>query len=211
MESRLWQWSPLQISTADNEERWRQGCPFPQYHYSNNGLLYFEDSMGNTRLCVPKSLQNEIMSKSHNVILELAHGRYYKTYNRISVTYYWPWMSWEIKSFVNSCDVCQKNKPRINAPIGLLQPIPIHSQPFEVVTMDLIPELPLSNGFNNILVIIDKLMKYTIFIPTMTRIGKVEMAKLFFMHVVTKFGIPQQVISDWDVRWHGDFGRKCVG
>lgn len=105
-------------------------------------------------------------------------------------------MSREIKSSVNTCDVCQKTKPRRHAPIGLLQPIPIPSQPFEVVTMDFIPELPSSNGFDNILVIVDKLTKYAIFIPTTTKISEVEMARLFFKHVVAKFGIPRQVISD---------------
>jgi len=39
--------------------------------------------------------------------------------------------------------------------------------------MDFIPELPLSNGFDNILVIMDKLTKYAIFIPTTTTITEV--------------------------------------
>ena len=194
------------LQTIRNDES--EDIPFPQYHYSDNGLLYFEDSMGNTRLCVPRSLRNEIMSEGHDIISESAHGGYYKTYNRISATYYWPRMSREIKSFVNTCDVCQKTKPRRHAPIGLLQPIPIPSQPFEVVTMDFIPELPLSNGFDNILVIVDKLTKYAIFIPTTTRIGEVETAKLFFKHVIAKFGIPRQVISDRDTRWRGDFWKE---
>ena len=42
--------------------------PFPQYQYSDNGLLYFEDSMQNTRMCVPKGLRNEIMSEAHVII-----------------------------------------------------------------------------------------------------------------------------------------------
>ena len=182
--------------------------PYPQYQYSDNGLLYFEDSMGNTRMCVPKQLRNEIMSEGHDIISESAHSGYYKTYNRISATYYWPWMSRDIKNFVNTCDVCQKTKPRRHAPIGLLQPIPIPSQPFEVVTMDFIPELPLSNGFDNILVIVDKLTKYAIFIPTTVRINEIDSAKLFFKHVITKFGIPRQIISDRDTRWRGDFWRE---
>jgi hypothetical protein len=61
-----------------------------------------------------------------------------------------------------------------------LQPIPIPSQPFEVVSVDFIPELPLSDGFDNILVIVDKLTKYRIFIPTTRNIMEVETAALFF-------------------------------
>ena len=67
--------------------------PYPQYQYSDSGLLYFEDRMGNTKMCVPKGLRNEIMSKAHDIISESAHGGYFKTYNRISSIYYWPQMS----------------------------------------------------------------------------------------------------------------------
>ena len=52
--------------------------------------------------------------------------------------------------------------------------------------MDFIPELPLSDGFNNILVIMDKLTKYAIFIPTATTITKVGTAELFFHNIISK-------------------------
>ena len=125
--------------------------PYPQYQYSDHGLLYFEDSTSHTSMCVPRQLRNEIMSEGHDVILKSAHGGYFKTYNKISVTYYWPQMSREIKNFVNTCDLCQKTKPRRHALVGLLQPIPIPSQLFKVVTVDFIPKLPILNGFDNIL------------------------------------------------------------
>src|SRR6267154_3934069 len=95
-----------------------------------------------------------------------------------------------------------------SAPIGLLQPIPIPSQPFKVVSMDFIPELPFSNGFDNILVIMDKLTKYAIFIPTTTMITEVGTAKLFFHHIISKFGIPRQVITDRNIRWQGELWKK---
>ena len=185
-----------------------ENLTFQQYHHSEDGLIYFEDSIGNTRLCIPRDLRVEIMMEAHNTITEAAHGGYFKTYNRISSTYYWPRISREIKKFVNTCDICQKTKLRRHRPMGLLQPIPIPSQPFEVVSMDFILELPISEGFDNILVIIDKLTKYAIFVPTSTRITEIETARLFFKHVISKFGIPQQVISDRDTRWRGDFWKE---
>lgn len=71
--------------------------------------------------------------------------------------------------------------------------------------MDFIPELPTSEGFDNILVIVDKLTKYAIFVPTTVTVNKEETAKLFFKHVISKFGIPRQVITDRDTRWRGEF------
>ena len=181
---------------------------FAQYHYSESGLVYFEGSMGNTWLCIPKDLRVEVMQEAHNTITEAAHRGYFKTYNQISTTYYWPRMSREIKIFVNMCDVCQKTKPRWHGPMGLLQPIPIPTQPFEVVSMNFIPKLPFSNGFDNILVIVDKLTKYAIIIPMTTKITEEETTKLFFKHIISKFRILRQVISDRDTRWRGNFWKE---
>ena len=148
------------------------------------------------------------MQEIHNTITEAAHGGYFKTYNRISSTYYWPRMSREIKAFINTCNICQKTKLRRHRPIRLLQPIPISSQPFEVVSMDFIPELPTSDRYDNIFVIVDKLTKYTIIILTTTNTTEEETARLFFKHVILKFGIPHQVISVWDTRWRGNFWKE---
>ena len=56
--------------------------------------------------------------------------------------------------------------------------------------MDFILELPLSSRFDNILVIVDKLTKYAIFIPTTISVTEVETAELFFYHIISKFSIP---------------------
>jgi hypothetical protein len=162
---------------------------YSQYQVKEDGLVYFEDWNGNLRLVVPESLRVEIMNEVHNTITEAAHGGYAKTYNRIAAVYYWPRMSRDIKKYTSTCDICQKAKPRCYAPIGMLQPIPIPSQPFEVVTMDFIPELPECEGYDNVLVIVDKLTKYAIFIPTTTTITKKGTAELFFQHVISQYGI----------------------
>jgi transposase InsO family protein len=193
----------LTVSKANNDE----AGLYPQYQI-RDGLIYFEDWNGNRRLCVPDAFRVTVMSEVHNTLTESAHGGHAKTYNRIASTYYWPKMSRDIKRYVSTCDICQKSKPRRHAPAGLLQPIPIPTLPFEVVSMDFIPELPLSDGFDNILVIVDKLTKYAIFIPTTTSISEVDTAALFFHHIISKFGIPRQVISDRDIRWRGEFWNE---
>ena len=181
---------------------------YAQYQIRANRLIYFEDWNGNHRLVVPESLRVEIMSKVHNNITEAVHGGYAKSYNRIASIYYWPQMSRDIKKYVGTCDNCQKTKPRRHTPVGMLQPIPIPSQPFEVVTMYFIPELPEWEGYDNVLVIVDKLTKYAIFIPTTTVITERETAELYFQHVISQYGIPRQIISDRDTRWRGDFWKE---
>ena len=184
---------------------------YPQYHYSNDGLVYFEDWHGNNKLCVPESLRTELMAETHNSLTESAHAWYHWSYNQLAATYYWPGMSWDLKCYVSTCDICQKVKPQWHTSVGLqhlLHPIPIPAHPFEVVSMDFIPELPTSQGYDNVLVIVDKLTKYAIFIPTTTTVTEEETAGLFFEHIIKAFRIPWQVITDCDTRWQNDFWKE---
>jgi hypothetical protein len=62
--------------------------------------------------------------------------------------------------------------------------------------MDFIEQLPASDGFTDILVVIDRLTKQAIFIPTHNTINAPELAKLFVSHIFAKHGVPSHVTSD---------------
>ena len=113
------------INTLRNEED-LLNPRYPQFFLGENGLLYFEDWEGNMRLCVPHSLWNQIMRDDHEIVTKGAHSGYYKAFNRLASTFFWPQMSKDIKAFVLSCDIHQKNKPKQDALYGLLCPIPSH-------------------------------------------------------------------------------------
>ena len=182
---------------------------YPQYYLSDEGLLYFEDWEGNLRLYVPEGLRVKIIKEDHDELLNGAHSGALRSYYRLSQTYYWPRMMRDIKGFVKTCDICQKVKPRKHPPYGMLKSLPIPSRPFETITMDFIPELPkTANGFDNILVVVDKLTRYAIFIPTTVDVTTEKTAELIFKHVITKFGLPHQIISDRDTRWTSSFWEE---
>ena len=61
--------------------------------------------------------------------------------------------------------------------------------------MDFIEKLPPSSGFDTILVIVDRLSKQSIFIPTHDTITSTELAKLFVIHVFSKHGVPSHITS----------------
>ncbi|QRV75096.1 Retrovirus-related Pol polyprotein from transposon [Ceratobasidium sp. AG-Ba] len=178
---------------------------YPQYSIGDNRLIYFTGAEGSPRLCVPKALIPEVLKEVHELASEGAHTGYARTYNRVCATYYWPGMAKQVEQFVNTCDVCQKTKPKRHGKIGYLQPIPIPEQPFEVITLDFIMDLPESQGYNAILVIVDKLTRYAHFIPCTTKINEVETAALFCEHIWSQYGLPRQIISDRDARWTGAF------
>src|SRR6202789_2872409 len=62
--------------------------------------------------------------------------------------------------------------------------------------MDFIEQLPSSEGFTAILVIIDRLSKQAIFMPTHDTITSLDLARLFVLHVFSKHGVPSHVTSD---------------
>ena len=62
--------------------------------------------------------------------------------------------------------------------------------------MDFIEKLPMFDGSNTILVIIDHLTKQSIFIPTINTITSPMLAKLFVLHVFSKHGVPSHVTSN---------------
>ncbi|KAF2315659.1 hypothetical protein GH714_040181 [Hevea brasiliensis] len=74
---------------------------------------------------------------------------------------------WETTStLVKTCLVCQQDKTEQRRPAGLLEPLPISSRPWESVSMDFIVGLPKVGGLGNIMVIVDRLSKYAVFMPT---------------------------------------------
>ena len=62
--------------------------------------------------------------------------------------------------------------------------------------MDFIEQLPSSNGFTSILVVMDCLSKQGIFILTYDTITSPELAKLFIVHMFSKHRVPSHVTSD---------------
>ena len=75
-----------------------------------------------------------------------------------------------------------------------------------MVAMDLITDLPESNGFNAVLTIIDHgCSKATKFIPCTMNITGEGVAALYLQHLVPWFSIPHKIISDHDPRFVSHF------
>jgi hypothetical protein len=91
-----------------------------------------------------------------------------------------------MKEFVKSCNVCaQENNPR-HHPHGLLQQLQILTSPWSSISMDFVTNLPPSNSYDSILVMVDHLTKMAHFISCTKTITGERTTKLFLDHV---FGI----------------------
>jgi len=74
--------------------------------------------------------------------------------------------------------------------------------------MDFIEKLLSSSGFNIILIIVDRLSKQAIFIPTHDTITSVELAHLFVIYVFSKHKVPSYVTSDRSSEFVSHFFRS---
>ena len=101
-----------------------------------------------------------------------------------------------VRKYVQSCTICTRAKVTHHKPYGLLKQLPIPMQPWDSILMDFIEQLPLSDSFSSILVIVDHLMKQSLFIPTHDSITSPELSCLFLNHVFSKHGAPAHVTSN---------------
>ncbi|KIN99141.1 hypothetical protein M404DRAFT_30604 [Pisolithus tinctorius Marx 270] len=110
--------------------------------------------------------------------------------------YTWPGLRTFIKDYVQSCTACARAKVPCHRPYGLLKQLLVLEKPWNSISMDFIEQLPASTSFTAILVVVDRLSKQAIFIPTHDTITAPELAKLFLLHVFSKHGVPAHVTSD---------------
>jgi hypothetical protein len=153
-------------------------------------------------------LRQALMHDAHDSIVS-GHLGFNKAYERLRQGFTWPEMHKELKAYVRSCDSCQRNKSSSQKPIGLLQPLEVPTKRFEHVSMDFITTLPVTKGgFDAIMVIVDKLTKLVMFIPTKTDESAVGTAQLFFANWYRTHGLPEKIISDRDGRFISKFWRE---
>src|SRR5258708_205994 len=165
---KLWE----QIRSANQLDGWteREGC-----------LLFHE------RLYMPNkgTLRLHTICDHHDHPTA-GHFRETKTMELICCKYHWPGLRCMVKDYMKSCTSCAHTKAPCHKPYGLLKQLPIPAQPWESISMDFIEQLPASEGFTVILVIIDRLTKQSLFIPTHDTVDAPQLAQMFLTHVFSK-------------------------
>ena len=107
-------------------------------------------------------------------------------------------MATAVERYVRRCDACQRNKVVRHAPYSLLSPLPIPPHPWCSVSLDWITDLPPSHYHDAILVVVDRLAKQALFIPTTKSMAAPDVASLFLQHVVKVHGLPKTLVSNRD-------------
>ena len=164
----------------------------PWWSLNSNGLLWRDNHM-----YVPDSndLWLWVLCYKHDHPTA-GHFRQNKTINLVQHEYTWPRLCNFVKDFCKSCTSCYHAKTPHHRPYRSLKQLLILEKPWNSISMDFIEQLPASSGYMAILVVVDRLTKQSIFIPTHDTITFTQLAQLFVLHVFSKHGVPSHITSN---------------
>jgi len=84
----------------------------------------------------------------------------------------------------------------------------ILEKPWMHISADFITKLPLVQGYDSILVVVDQLTKMVYFIPTTEKISAEELARLFRDNMWKLHGLPESIISDREPQFMAELMRE---
>jgi len=157
-----------------------------------DGIMYKEG-----KVYVPKDnkLRAEIIRLHHNMLVG-GHRGQWKMVELVTQNFWWPGITKEVKQYVEGCNACQRNKNCTEQPAGKLMPNSILEKPWMHILADFITKLPLVQGYDSILVVVDQLTKIVHFIPTTEKTSAEGLARLFRDNVWKLHRLLESIISD---------------
>nr|GEX08386.1 reverse transcriptase domain-containing protein [Tanacetum cinerariifolium] len=140
-------------------------------------------------------------------------------YQGMKKLYWWPNMKSDIATYVSKCLTCAKVKAEHQRPSRLLVQPTIPVWKWDNITIDFITKLPKSSqGFDTILVIVDRLTKSAHFLPIRENDPMDKLTRLYLDRIVTRHGTLVSIICDRDGSYHASikvtsyealYGRMC--
>lgn len=163
-----------------------------------DGLLYrhYQDRRGTVvdQLVVPKSLRCDVLKLCHSNSWA-GHLGTRKTKQRLLQEWYWPGCFKDIENHVRACDTCQRvGKPneKYKAPLTL---VPIISEPFQRLVIDVVGPLPVSkSGSKYVLTMICPATKFPEAVPLKEQTSPEIVDAL--LSVFARIGFPREIQCD---------------
>ncbi|XP_049932541.1 uncharacterized protein LOC126409878, partial [Nymphaea colorata] len=155
------------------------------------------------------SLKKELLSHFH-CSTTAGHEGVAKTLARIKTQFWWEGLKGEVKEFVRSCQICQREKYEATKPPGLMHPLPIPTKPWADVSMDFIDAMPRSEGKEAVFVVVDRLTKYGHFAPLPRHYNGPLVAGIYQDYVGKLHGMPSTIVCDRDSIFLSAFWREYM-
>ena len=173
---------------------------------SSSGVLLWKG-----KAYVPRPMRTEVLQMVHDD-RSAGHQGVAKTLKRLQLDYLWEGMRRDVKEYVTTCHICQITKPRLHRPHGYLAEAEVPARPWSQISMDFITGLPTSKRYDgkeydSILVIVDRFTKYSLFIPTTSKITADHLAHIFLEKVYASYGLPEGIVTDRGTLFTSGFWR----
>ena len=181
------------------------------YHVMKDGLLYHIAHQRHAppalRLCVPRSLTTEMIRAAHDG--PFGHTGAFKTYDALRRRVYWRNMFKHIKSYVRTCDTCQRARTDSQRNMGFLTQ-PEHANAFSTVWLDHFGPLPLSTDGNRyVLHMVDNTTRWRELIAVPDATSETT-ARTFFRQWVCRYGPPLDIGTDRGPAFRAAFMRSLT-
>ena len=159
-----------------------------------------------------EQLRCNVLSQYHDSLTAGHPGRD-NTTTLVLWHYWWPKMNAWIDQYIKGCAICQQNKIQTTKNKTPLYHISgdLTEHPINIVAIDLITQLPQSNGHDVILTIIDQgCSRAMAFLPCNMMITGEGIAKLYLQHIFPWFRVPAKMISDRDPCFASHFAKAIT-
>jgi hypothetical protein len=155
------------------------------------------------------ALRTKLIAALHASAL-CGHSGILVTYQRVKKLFSWKGMKQDVDDFVKQCAICQQAKHERFIPAGLLQPLPIPAGAWQGLNMDFIEGLPKSDGYDTILVVLDRFTKHSHFVPLKHPFTASIVAKAVMDNVPKLHGLPRTIVSDRDKIFTSAFWKELL-
>jgi transposase InsO family protein len=172
-----------------------------------DGLLW---SKSTKVLWVPddRTLKTQLVERYHDAA---GHFGQKRTMKKICDLFYWSGIRDEVEDYCRSCEVCAAHKSSNQLPAGLLRPLPIPDEPWQVIGIDFVGPLPTSKeGYDYILTVVDQFSKYLLLAACRTTIDMPQAARLLLNMLLPQHAMPEAIVSDRDPRFTGSMWAEAM-
>ncbi|XP_065622758.1 uncharacterized protein LOC112030837 [Quercus suber] len=183
------------VVPEDEKEASRIRRTAPRFWLSADGRLYRRSFGGPYLLCLPPERVPEILAELHDGICGSHVGGRSLAHRAMTQGFWWPKMQRDAADYALRCDQCQKHAPLIHQPAGQLNPIS-RPWPFAQWGLDILGPFPRATGNRRfVIVAVDYFTKWAE-AEALANIRDTDVKKFVWKNIVTRFGVPESLISD---------------